>query len=295
MVRFLQTVIGGLTIGGVYAVIAVALNLQWSASGVLNLAVAEFAVLGALITIELHDVGGLNLVLTVLLVLAGAFLLGIGEHEVVLGRMRRGRRFSTMPFVITLGFALVLRGLAERRWGRDFFSLPSFSGNAPLRLGDVRVPTQSLWVLGTAILVSLILWALFRYTLWGKAFQSCADNREAASLMGINPGRVTRFTFGIGGLLAALAGIVIAPIAFISYQSGLPLLLNCFIAAAIGGFGRTSGAVVGGVLVGLLSALASGYVSSLYADAFVFALLLVVLVVRPAGILGSAVDVAKRA
>lgn len=295
MTRVLQTLVGALTIGGVYAVIAVSLNLVMTASNILNLAASEFAVLGALVTIELHSVSGWPLPLAIGAVLVAAFILGILEHDVALRAPRRGRTFVRTPFVITLGVALLMRGFSQQRWGRDFYGLKSFTGTEPVRLGSVSVPTQSLWVFGTAIVVSAVLYVVFTYTFAGKAFRSCAENREAARLVGINATRVTRLTFGVGAVLAAFAGIVIAPITFVAYGSGIPLLLNGFIAAAIGGFGKTSGAIAGGVLVGLLTAFVSGYVSSLFADAVVFAILLAVLVVRPAGLLGSAVDVAQRA
>ena len=294
MTRLIQTIIGGLTIAGVYAVIALSMSLIMNVSGVLNLAVAEFGVLGALVTIELFSDRGWNMFLAIVIVLAGAFVVGVIEHEVALRRGRRSRA-RVAPFIITLGVALVMRGVAQRFWGRDFFGLPSFTGTEPVRLGNVFIPTQALWVIGVALIITVATWALFNYSLWGKVFRSCADNREAAKLMGINTDLVTRLTFGVGGVVGALAGIVIVPLTFMTYQSGLGLLLFAFIAAAMGGLGKTSGAIAGGTLVGLLSALTSGYVSSLFADAIVFAILLIVLVIRPSGLLGSAVDVAQRA
>ncbi len=295
MERLLQTLVGGVTAGAVYAIVAVSLTLVFNVSGVLNLSTAEFAVLAALGTIALYSGAHVNLVLSVLIVLALAFVGGAILHEVAAGRVSRKGPSLSVVMMITLGMSLLLRGVAQLAWGTTVYSLRSFSGTRPVVVGGVAIPTQTFWVIGIVGLLSLGLWLFLTRTLMGKAFISCTENPAAASLMGVDTKRVTRLTFAIGGLIAALAGVVIAPITFMTYDSGLSLLLNGFVAAAIGGLGKSTGALVGGLFVGVAQALVAGYLSTTYEPAIVLGALLAVLIVRPGGLLGSSVDVALRA
>ena len=296
MIRFIEILAGGITVSCVYAVIALCFNLTIMATGVFNIAVAEFTVLGALVTVGLYE-AGVPLILAVAITLVGGAALGWGEYAVVLrgGDRSGGRMASRSPFVITLGVAMLMRGTGQLKFGGDFYGLPSFSGTDPVTIFGAHIPTQSFWVVGMAVVITVATWYVFKYTLWGKAFRSCADNGEAARLVGIDSRKVAQGTFAVGGVLAVAAGIVIAPITFMSYHSGLSLLLYGFMAAGIGGLGKSSGAIVGGLFVGLGSALVAGYVSSLFATAITFSVLLLALCIRPAGLLGSSVDVAERA
>jgi branched-chain amino acid transport system permease protein len=198
----------------------------------------------------------------------------------------RGASVVTL-IIITIGAAILLRGLATLVWDKRIHTLPAFSGNEPIMLGGATLAPQSLWVIGVAALVVAALWGFFNRTLTGKAILAVSHNRLAAQLMGISVRRVLLVSFALSAALGALAGILIAPITFTSWDVGVMLGLKGFAAAILGGMGSGPGAVLGGLTLGLLESLGAGYVSSAYKDAIAFVVMLVVLVLLPGGLLGA--------
>jgi branched-chain amino acid transport system permease protein len=189
--------------------------------------------------------------------------------------------------IITVGGAVFFEGVAMLLWGKEAYSLPSFSGDAPLHLGPATILPQNLWVLGITCLSVLALEAFFRLTLLGKAMRATAYNPRAARLVGIAAGRMVQLSFVLSAALGAGAGILIAPLTLGVYDMGAMLGLKGFSAAIIGGLGSLAGGVLGGLLLGLAEAFTSGLISSGYRDAVAFFLLLVVLFLRPQGLLGG--------
>jgi branched-chain amino acid transport system permease protein len=189
--------------------------------------------------------------------------------------------------IITIGAALFLRGLAQLVWDKRVHALPAFSGDRPLQIMGATVLPQSLWVLGGAALAVAGLSWFFGRTLFGKAMLATSYNPLAAQLVGINTRTVLFASFGLAAMLGALGGVLIAPIAFISYDSGIMLGLKGFAAAMLGGLGSFSGAVLGGLLLGLTEGLGAGFVSSAYKDAIAFVIILAVLFFMPGGLLGA--------
>jgi branched-chain amino acid transport system permease protein len=189
--------------------------------------------------------------------------------------------------IITVGGGVLFKGLAMLFWGKDAYTLPSFSGEAPLHLGTATLLPQNLWVLGLTALVVLGLEAFFRLTLVGKAMRACAYNPRAARLVGISLGRMVQLSFGLSAALGAGAGILIAPLTLGVYDMGTMLGLKGFCAAILGGLGSSLGGVLGGLLLGVVEALGSGLISSGYRDAIAFFLLLLVLFLRPQGLIKS--------
>jgi branched-chain amino acid transport system permease protein len=165
--------------------------------------------------------------------------------------------------------------------------MQSFSGEAPLLVGNVAISPQTLWVLLSLAVVSAGLWAFFHRTVFGKAMLACADNPAGAQLVGIDLRVMAVGAFVVAGAIGALAGVVSAPLSFVSYDGGLSLTLKGFIAAVLGGIGSYPGAVLGGLLIGLLEAFSARYLSSEFKEALAFGALLLLLVVRPHGILGK--------
>jgi len=198
------------------------------------------------------------------------------------------RKASTVTLIIiTIGASLLLRGLAQLVWDKRIHSLPAFSGDAPLQFMGATVLPQSLWVLGGAALAVGALSWFFGRTLFGKAMLATSYNPLAAQLVGINTRTVLFVSFGLAGMLGALAGVLIAPITFTSYDSGIMLGLKGFAAAMLGGLGSFNGAVLGGLLLGLAEALGAGFVSSAYKDVIAFVVLLAVLFFMPGGLRGA--------
>ncbi|GBD40731.1 High-affinity branched-chain amino acid transport system permease protein LivH [bacterium HR39] len=283
---FVQFLFAGLTVGAVYALIALGFSLVYNASHVINFAQGEFVMLGGLAAAFMVADGvplGLAAVLAVLLAVAVAlalYLFGI--------RPAHGASVVAL-IIVTIGASILIRGLAGIVFDRNFHSLPPISGEEPIRILGAVVAPQSLWVTGVTALVALALWLFFSRTLWGKAMLAAAWNPLAAELVGIDPRRVVLASFALAGALGALAGLLITPLAPTHFQVGTMLGLKGFAAAIVGGLGSGPGALVGGLVVGLVESFAAGYLSSAYKDAIAFVIILVALVVRPQGLLGRAV------
>jgi branched-chain amino acid transport system permease protein len=188
--------------------------------------------------------------------------------------------------IITIGASILLKGVAMTVWGKDTFSLPSFSGDAPVSFMGAAVNPQSLWVLGITLAVVVALGLFFSWTLTGKAMRACANNRRAASLMGIKVRRMVMLSFALSAMLGGVAGVIITPISMMDYGRGTLLAVKGFAAAVLGGLGSGLGAVIAGFLIGLLESLGAGLVSSGYKDALALLVLVLVLVFRPEGLMG---------
>ncbi len=151
-------------------------------------------------------------------------------------------------------------------WGSQPYALPPFSGDQPVAFGGITVPTQGLWVLGATIVIVAALWVLLQRTAIGRALRACAENPAAATLMGISVPGMTLFSFSLAAAIGAIAGIVIAPVTSLEFDTGSLFSIYGFIAVAIGGIGSFPGAIAGGLLLGLASQLATAYISSLFSQ-----------------------------
>jgi branched-chain amino acid transport system permease protein len=302
--QLLQYVVSGLVVGSIYALIALGFVTIYNVTGIINFAQGEFAVFGAFLAITaFQDVRllsgnvalslGLPLPLAALVGVMGTTALGVGLYNTGIRAARKASILSII--IITIGAAFVLRGLALLVWGTDPFRLPVFSPGPPLILGGAILTRQSLWVVGATVILLLILYLFFNYTLLGKALRACAANPAAARLMGINTRRMSLLAFALSAAVTAIAGIVIVPSTFMTYDRGLTLSLKGFIAAAVGGMSSPTGAVVSGLLLGALESLGAGLLSSGYKDAVSFIVLSVVLAIRLGGLLRGRANVAEQA
>jgi branched-chain amino acid transport system permease protein len=252
---------------------------------VINFAQGEFVMIGGMATVFIAA-AGMPLPLAALGAIGVAVAAGLAIERFGVQPARDASVITLI--IITIGASIFLRGLAGVVFDKNFHSLPAFSGEAPLRFGGATLLPQSLWVLGTTLAVALLLWLFFRFSLIGKAMLASAHNRLAAQLVGINTRLVMRLSFGLAGALGALGGILIAPIAPTHFQVGVMLGLKGFAAAILGGLGSGPGALLGGLSIGIAEAMSAGYLSSAYKDAVAFVIILVVLVLRPRGLLGGA-------
>jgi len=192
--------------------------------------------------------------------------------------------------IITIGGSILLKGLAMVIWGKDPHPLPAFSSQGPFKILGASITSQSLWVMGGTLIAVLGLELFYKFTITGKALRACAFNPRSAQLCGISVKRMVLFSFGLSAFLGAFAGVLVAPITYTAYDIGTMLGLKGFCAAILGGLGSNLGAVVGGVLIGIAESLSAGYISSGYKDAVAFLIMLLVLYLRPAGILGKKVE-----
>ena len=285
----LQNVLAGLRVGSIYAIVGLGFSIIYNATGIINFAQGEFVMVGAMTAwwAQSADVGpGLPLVPAVLIGLVAAAATGAAFERFAIHPRRHASVITLI--IITVAGSIVLRAGAMLLWGSQFQSFPAFSGENPIWLIPRRVSIvpQDLWVWGTLAAVTAGLALFFRLTVTGKAMRACADNREAAQLMGIEPARMVFLAFVLSAAMAAVAGIVAAPTTTVKYDMGAMLALKGFCAAVVGGLGNFPGAVMAGLLLGVAEKLASYFISSHYEHAIALVALLVVLVVMPGGIAG---------
>ncbi len=282
--QWLQYLAGGLTAGLIYALVALGFSIIFNASGAINFAQGEFVMIGGMSAVTLVG-AGLPLLAAVPLAVLAAVLVGLALEKLAIEPARHADTVTLI--IITIGASLLLRGLAQLVWDKRVHALPAFSGDVPLRLFGATLLPQSLWVLGGAALALGGLSWFFGRTLFGKAMLATSYNPLAARLVGINTRTVLFASFGLAAMLGALGGVLIAPITFTSYDSGIMLGLKGFAAAMLGGLGSFAGAVLGGVLLGLAEGLGAGFISSAYKDAIAFVIILAVLFFMPGGLIGA--------
>jgi len=283
MAEFLQFFFSGLTVGAIYALVALGFTLIYNASDVINFAQGEFVMLGGMTTVFL-GLAGVPLPLAALVAVIVTVAVGLALHRFAI-EPARGASAVTL-IMITIGASIFLRGAAQVVFDKRFHGLPHLFGTEPIRLGGAAILPQSLVVLVGAACVVVLLWLFIDRTLLGKAVIATAANRLAARLVGINTGRIVGLSFAVSAAIGAVAGLLVTPIALTSYDVGTLLALKGFAAAMLGGIGSALGAVVGGLLLGMFEAFSAGYVSSKYKDAVAFLVILAVLFAMPQGLLG---------
>ena len=283
MTELLQYLFSGLTVGAVYALVALGFTLIYNASDVVNFAQGEFVMLGGMITFFAWH-AGIPLPLAAFLAVAAAATLGVLLNKLAIEPAHGAPVVSLI--VITIGASIFLRGAAQLVFDKQLHRFPGFSGDDPINIFGATILPQSLWVIAVAVAIFVLLKLFFARTLTGKAVLATADNRIAASLVGINPNTMMTLSFAVSAAIGALAGVLATPITLTSYDLGVAIGLKGFAAAMLGGMGIPIGALVGGLLLGLIEALTAGYVSSVYKDAVAFVVILAVLFVMPQGLFG---------
>jgi branched-chain amino acid transport system permease protein len=285
MAELLQFVFSGLTVGAIYALVALGFTLIYKASDIINFAQGEFVMLGGMTTVFVAH-AGVPLPLAALIAIIATTAIGLALHRFAIEPARGAT--SVALIMITIGASIFLRGTAQIVFDRRFHSLPPLLGADPIQFGGAAILPQSLVVLASATVIVVVLWLFIERTILGKAVIATAANRLAARLIGVDTRRIVAFSFGMSAAIGAIAGVLITPIALTSYDAGTLLALKGFAAAMLGGIGSALGAVVGGILIGMSEALAAGYLSSNYKDAVAFLIILIVLVAIPQGLFGRA-------
>ena len=192
--------------------------------------------------------------------------------------------------IVGFGMSIVLQNVAFLIWGPKPLPFPVPFGR-PIEIGNLSLPMSYVWIVVTALVLMFALNLVLKKTMIGLAIRAVAHNKDIAYLSGVNVPLMISMIFGIGCALGAAAGVLIAPINYVQVQMGIGILIKAFAAAVVGGFGSLPGAVLGGLLVGVVESLGAGYVSGTYKDIYAFILLIVVLMVKPSGILGVAAKV----
>ncbi|MED0678019.1 branched-chain amino acid ABC transporter permease [Aneurinibacillus thermoaerophilus] len=284
MSQIVQLLFSGLTIGSIYALIAIGFVIIYNITGVLNFAQGEFAMFGALICISLVGTGMPYLLAILLSIVAVVMIAAMFERVAIYPA-----RHSSVPtlIIITIGVSIALRGIALFIWGTDPYHLIPLTAGDAFNLGGAIIQRQSLWAIGISVISLVCMYIFFEKTFIGKVVTACVVNRFAARLMGIRPEKMSLISVSVSGGLGALAGIIIAPISGATYNMGLMLGIKAFIAAVIGGLSNAPAAILGAMIIGLLEAFTEGLWTTGFKDAVSFGILLLVLFLLPNGILAK--------
>ena len=282
--EFLQYLFSGITNGSIYALTALGFTLVFNATEIINFSQGQMVMLGGMSAVALHGVGVplWGSVLLAMVIVAG--ISAAVERIAIRPLLGRG---VLLQIIVTVGLSFVIETAAMIIWGSEAVRLPAFSGGKALAVGGATITPQALWVLGLTVVIVVALQLFYRKSLFGKAVRACAVNPMAARLQGISYRRVVLFSFLVSGAISALAGAMITPIRLMSWSSGAMLGLKGFAAVVVGGLGNPLGAVVGGFALGIVESLGVDLVSAGYKDAIAFVILLLVLFVRPTGLLGQ--------
>lgn len=283
--ELLQYAVTGLTVGSIYALVAIGFDIIYNVTEIINFAQGEFVMLGGLFMVFFAGMLGFPLPLAFLVTVAVVMLLGLMMERFCIFPAKNASVLTMI--IITIACSILLKGAAMYGWGKDPFVLAPFTDRSPFVLWGAAIFPQSLWVIGTTLVVVVLLTLFFRHSRFGKAMIASSDNRDAAQLMGIDVKTMIMASFGLSAAIGAVAGIMITPISLMEYDRGALLGLKGFGAAALGGLGHFYGAVVAGVIVGLIESFCAGLVSSGYKDAAALFILLLVLFVKPSGLFGS--------
>lgn len=285
---FVQMVLGGLMVGAIYALLGMGFSLIYRASGLLTFAQGDYFMLGAFVGYTFFVLLDLPYPVAmtgvVIVMVAAGFL---SERLLIGPLLRRGS--SPIHIVLaTIGLAIFLQNSAMMIWGSEGFHLPSVMGDMPIRFGNVFIIPQNLAIVAIMLALMLALHVFMNKSKIGTALRAAAQDKLAAGTLGINVPLAVGLTWGIAVGLAGIAGMLIAPIYGVSAHMGLLVGLKGFAAAVIGGYGSIYGAVLGGFLVGLVETLSSGYIDSSMKDVIVFVFLLLVLFIKPTGLVPNA-------
>ena len=280
-----QLLSSGITMGAIYALVALGFVTISRASQIINFAQGEFVMLGGIVTFFLLNSAKLPYPIAALAAIVLVVLIGFTMHLSVLYPLRKAS--ILILIMATLGISIFLSSTSGLVFGTLPKALPPFTSEQPLQFWKISVLPQSMWVLLSTFVLLIILYLLSHRTLLGKAMEASSTDPLGADLLGISRNLMVFLAFGVSAGVGAFAGILITPIFFTSYSSGTLLGLKGFIAAVLGGWGKNSGAILGGFVLGVVESLSLAFIPSGYKDGVAFVILLLILYFRPKGILGS--------
>ena len=285
MSRFVSLLSAGISTGSIYALVALGFVTIYKATGVINFAQGDLATLGSYLAFWAVSSLELSTGLAYALAIGLMFLVGVSLERVTTAPLR-GRSVHVVV-IATLGAGMAIRAALGIWQSSRPKRLPSPLGIRTLELFGARIPYQSILIVAVTAIVVVVLMFVFERTQFGRQLRALATDTEAARLQGVMVGRMSMLSFGIAGSLAGLAGVLFAPVVSVNLNLGFVAMLNGFAAAILGGFGRIGGVVVGAVMIGVFEQMAAGYVAPQLREVYPFALMILVIAVRPQGLFGS--------
>ncbi len=283
MSEFFGFLLSGVTVGFIYALVGIGFTVIYNSSGIINFSQGEFVMAGGMSTVFLLK-AGLPLGVSFILAIMITSMIGIVLYKLI-SFSKESSQISLI--ILTLGFAIFLRGLAEVVFDKELHTIPSFVGDGSFDMFGTTLTYQSILIMIVSIVIVTLLYFFFKKTKTGQAMMAASINVDAARLMGINIKKILMINFALSATIAAIGGILLTPITSTNYEVGIMLGLKGFAAAIIGGLSNPFGAVVGGLVLGILESLIAGYVSSEYKDAVAFVVMLGILFFMPGGIFGN--------
>lgn len=305
MDTFIQQILNGLVLGSMYALIALGYTMVYGVLNLINFAHGDVLMIGAMVGLTVINLlqsmypglpGYVDLAIAIAVAVPACMLVNIIIERVAYRRLRNAPRLA--PLITAIGVSMLLQTFAMMIWGRSPLPFPQLLSSEPIMIGGALISQTKVLLLVLAALAMFALVFLVERTKMGRAMRAVAENPRVAGLMGVNSDRVIVATFAIGAGLAAVAGVMWgANYASVTFTLGVLPGMKAFCAAVLGGIGNIYGAMIGGILLGIIESLGAGYIGDLtggflgshYQDIFAFVVLIIVLTVRPSGIMGERV------
>lgn len=285
----LQQIINGLSLGSIYALIALGYTMVYGIIKLINFAHGDIYMIGAFIGLYCGKNLGLSLLPTLIISMIGAALCGVIIEKVAYKPLRNSPRITLL--ITAIGISLLLENGMKLAVGSSPKAFPKLLSTEVIKLGSLSLETSKILMLVVSIMLVVFLQFIVFKTKIGKAMRAASYDIEAASLMGINVNNIISITFAIGSTLAGAAGVLVS-LAFKVVEPYMGMIpgLKAFIAAVLGGIGSIPGALIGWLLIGLTETLTKAYISTILSDAIVFAILIIILLVKPSGLLGIKIN-----
>ncbi len=284
MDQILNVLVFGLLLGGIYGLVSIGLNLIFGVVRIVNFAQGELVMFGMYGSYYAYAFLGVNPYLSVFIVAPLVGLLGVAIQRLVIQPLHNE---SNMQIFATFGLLMMFQNIMLMLSRGEAFSIGGQVGSSVLALGDIKISVVRLVTLVATTLITIGLHLFLRHTMMGKSIRAVTQDKRAARVMGINVERTFLFTFGIGAALAGMAGALLTPIYSITPAVGGNFILAAFAVVVLGGLGSVWGAYIGGLIVGVVEAFAGYYIDPALKNAIWFIIFLVVLIVRPSGLLGQ--------
>ena len=282
---FAQQIVSGLATGSLYAMTAVGIVLIFRNTRTINLAQGDFSMMGAFVALVVLERFKGNLLISATVAIVAVTLLAVAVERLIMRPIEQADWLTL--FTATLGVFYILHGVAGWIWGRDTKSFPALFSSAPVSVGGTLISQAHLFNILVAAAVGGTLYLFFRFTKPGIAMRAITEDPVAAQLMGIPVRFIVLLTWAVGGVLAAISGILLAPLVYVSTQMMDGVLVKGYVGAVFGGLYSLPGAVVGSLIIGVAENLAGGYLGAQYKVTVAFVLIVLVLALKPRGLFGG--------
>ena len=285
---FMEQLSNGIALGSIYALTAIGFTMVYGIIRLINFAHGDIYMIGAFLTLTAITLMGMPIIPAFIFGMVGSAIVGILIAKLAYSPVFEAPRINL--FLSAIGMAIFLENFAMLIWGPETQSFPNVINNVSYNFLGIRINTTQLIILATTIVLVTILTYIVQYTKTGRAMRCVSQDMDVSKLMGINTNAIVYFTFGLGSAMGAAAGTLVG----IYYKAAYPMMgfvpgLKAFIAAVIGGIGSIPGAMLGGLIMGISESLGAAYISSGYRDAIAFIILIVILLVKPEGLLGKGI------